>query len=96
MPEPNRPAYLIEDMIAGLPFWLLVEQQTVVRFDCDACHHVGRWTPDDIERRFRSRQGLTLRQIAPRLRCSACKSEWVYVAREFRGRTAKLQAREIP
>jgi hypothetical protein len=82
MPEPNRPSFVIEDLVAGLPFWLLIEQQAMIRFDCNACYHVGRWTAGDIERRFSGHPGLTLRKIGPKLRCSKCRSEWVHVARD--------------
>jgi hypothetical protein len=85
VPEPNRPPYVIEAQIAGLPFSQLIEQQAVVRFDCDACSHVGRWTAAEIARRFKGRPSLTLLKVGPKLRCSACRSEWVHVARERAG-----------
>jgi hypothetical protein len=91
MPEPNRPAFLIEDRIAGLQLRQLIEQQAVVRITCDACHHAGRWTAGDIERRLGDYQGLPLREIGLWLRCSVCKSEWVRVAQE-RQPTAASQA----
>lgn len=35
MPEPNRPAALIEDGLANLPFWMLIEQRAVIVIECE-------------------------------------------------------------
>jgi hypothetical protein len=97
MPEPNRPAALIEDGLANLPFWMLIEQRAVIVMECEACHHVGKWDAETMERRFHRHRGLTLRKIAPLLRCSApkCGSEWVWISRlHQRGAAAPISSLE--
>lgn len=88
LPEPNRSPFLIEDGLAGIPFWMLVEQRAVVAFECEACHHRATWDAAAIEQRFKRHRGKTLASIARRLRCAVCRSEWVVVSRDYRRRSA--------
>ena len=90
MPEPNRPPFLIEENLDSVPFWMLIEQRAVIVFECDACHHCGTWTAETMERLFHNDRGLTLRHVAPRLRCSKpkCHSQWVRISRAYNSRPA--------
>jgi ribosomal protein L44E len=79
MPEPNRPPWRFEANLGGWPFWSLVEQRVTVELSCDACHHRTQWTPEFMERKFRSMKGKPFASIAYKLRCSQCRSEWVAI-----------------
>jgi hypothetical protein len=81
MPEPNRAPWLIEPAIAGVTVGQLIERRVAINLACHACPHWARWTADELTRRFGNRTGLTLRQLAPRIRCSRCRSEWVEIGR---------------
>ena len=82
MPEPSRPPWLIEPDLAALPIGRLIEESAIVGLACHACGHRTIWYPGDLRRRFAGHPKLTFRQVAPRLRCRACRSEWVQVTRE--------------
>lgn len=90
MPEPNREPFLIEENLDSVPFWMLIELRAVIVFECNACFHRSEWTAETMERLFHDHRGLTLRDVAPRLRCSApkCKSEWVWISRAYKRRPA--------
>lgn len=82
MPEPSRPPWLIEPDLAAIPIERLIGESAAVGLICHACRHRAIWDPDDLRRRFGGRPKLTFREVAPRLRCRACRSEWVQVTRE--------------
>lgn len=79
MPEPNRAPYRIEPQLVGWAFWQLVEMRATVIIECDACHHQGVWTPEVLGRRSRLMSGKSFGWIARRLRCSACRSNWLMI-----------------
>lgn len=81
MPEPNRPPWLVDATLAGVPIGRLIDRGTAVGLLCHACRRRATWTAEDLRRRFAGRSGLTLRELAPRIRCGACKSEWIEVGR---------------
>ena len=81
MPEPNRrPPWRIADGLGPWAVWQLVDQRVVLAIACDSCPHAARWGPDQLRRRFRRHQGRTIAWIAPRLRCSKCRSEWIRIS----------------
>lgn len=82
MPEPNRPPWLIEPALAGVTVARLIKQDAAIGLACHACHHRTRWTAGELRRRFSPWPGVTVRDLAPRLRCSRCKSEWVEIGRD--------------
>ncbi len=88
MPEPNRPPVLIEDGLGGLPFWMLIEQRAIVVMECEACHHRREWTAETMERLFSQHRGKTLSLVADKLRCGECKSDWVWISRDYKRRPA--------
>jgi hypothetical protein len=81
MPEPNRPPCLIEPAIADVAVVRLIEQQAAIGLACHACPHRALWSTAELRQRFSRRPTLTFRQLAPRLRCGRCKSEWIEVGR---------------
>jgi hypothetical protein len=81
MPEPNRPPWQVGADLDGLPIWALVADAVTVRLECESCHHAAEWRPGDLDRLFRRVPTKTLSQIGPKLRCRACRSEWVRVSR---------------
>lgn len=82
MPEPNRVPWLIEEQLGGWAVWQLCEMNVVLTIKCDACQHSARWTPADTKRRLRRHTGRPLWMIARKLRCSACRSEWLRISAE--------------
>jgi transcriptional regulator GlxA family with amidase domain len=90
MPEPNRLPWRIDPEIAQVAFWRLIEQRITVVLECTACHHKAEWPPNELERLFRRQSGKTLAWYAHRLRCRACRSEWVSVAAKEGGRRLGL------
>jgi AraC-like DNA-binding protein len=89
MPEPNRAPWLIEPELEAVPLVRLIAQQAVLGLVCHACRHRATWTADELERRFGLSPALTLRGVAPRLRCSICRSQWVEVARQARASSGR-------
>lgn len=82
MPEPSRPPWLIEPDLDAVPIDRLIAESAAVGLVCHACRHRVVWYSRDLRLRFGGRPTLTFRQIAPRLRCRTCRSEWVQVTRE--------------
>ncbi|QUD90581.1 hypothetical protein [Phenylobacterium montanum] len=81
MPEPTRrPPWQIDDKLGGWPIWSLVEQRATIQIECDSCPHFAQWTPADLDRKFRKARGDTFARIAPKLRCTRCRSNWVRVS----------------
>jgi hypothetical protein len=81
MPEPNRAPQLVEPALSSAPLARLIEQGAEIGLVCHACRHSAVWAPADLRRRFGAKPGLTFRDLAPRLRCGACKSEWIEAVR---------------
>lgn len=81
MPEPNRAPWLIEPELEAAPFSQLIGEGAEIGLVCHACRRRVVWTALDLSHRFPGRPKLTFKALAPRLRCGACKSEWVQVAR---------------
>jgi hypothetical protein len=87
VPEPNRLPALVDEGLRGAPFCRLIEQRAVVRLECDACRHVALWTPEWMFNKFfEHHRDLTVPDIAGRLRCCKCRSEWVWVSRDYKAR----------
>jgi hypothetical protein len=82
VPEPSRPPWLIEPDLAAVPIARLIEEGAAIGLTCHACRRRATWFPGDLGRRFAGKPKLTFTQVAPRLRCRACRSEWVQVTRE--------------
>jgi hypothetical protein len=82
MPEPNRPPWRIAEGLGGVAIWRLVERNVTLVITCDACPHFAKRASADLERRFRRQRGRTLAWIAPKLRCSRCRSEWLRISTE--------------
>ena len=80
MPEPNRAPWLIDGRLGGWAVWKLVENRVTVAIKCDACGHVAEWRPVDLDRKFAGARGRNMTWIAPRLRCSRCRSNWVRIS----------------
>ena len=78
MPEP-RTTFRIADNIGPAPFWQLIEQGVTIAIECDACHWQTRWTPEQIEGRFRRHRSKSLNFIASKLRCHRCNSQFVHI-----------------
>jgi hypothetical protein len=81
MPEPSRPPWLIESELAATPIARMIEERASVGLVCHACRHRAVWNAGDLRRRFADKPKLTFREVAPRLRCRSCRSEWVQVTR---------------
>lgn len=81
MPEPNRAPWLIKPALADVTVARLIEGRTAINLACHACPHWARWPADELARRFGTRPGLTVRQLAPRIRCGRCRSEWIEIGR---------------
>jgi len=90
MPEPNRLPWRIDPEIAQVAFWKLVEQRVTVVVECASCNHKAEWGPAQLDRMFRRQRGKNLAWIASRLRCRACRSEWVSLAAKDGGRRLGL------
>ncbi|MBV8685024.1 MAG: hypothetical protein JO111_19290 [Caulobacteraceae bacterium] len=82
MPEPSRTPWLIEAQFAATPIARLIEENAAVGLVCHACRHKARWPTAELRRRFAGKPKLTFAQVAPRLRCRDCRSEWVQITRE--------------
>jgi hypothetical protein len=80
MPEPSRPPWRIEPKLQDQPIRTLIANKEAVVIRCEACPHVARWLPSDLQRRFGKQMTITFARIAPRLRCQSCRSEWVRVS----------------
>jgi transcriptional regulator GlxA family with amidase domain len=80
MPEPSGPPWRVEPKLEAQTIRTLVANREAVVIRCDACRNLARWVPSDLERRFHAHMGVTFARIAPRLRCSRCRSEWVRVS----------------
>lgn len=85
MPEPNRPPWRIASDLGNWAIWQLAERGAVIVIECDSCPHFVRWTPADLTSRFPRSLGRTMAWIAPKLRCSRCRSNWVKVSAEAKG-----------
>jgi len=81
MPEPNRVPYVFNEDLARVTFARLIEQRAVIVLQCHGCWHEGLWRAEDLQRKFPGRHELTFARIAPKLRCSKCRSEWLQVVR---------------
>lgn len=78
MPEPNhRPPWRIEERLVRFAIRELIERRVTVVIECDACQHVAKWTAADLKRRLSQQTRRSLAWIAPKLRCSRCRSSWV-------------------
>jgi hypothetical protein len=87
MPEPNRSPALVDRGLHGIPFWMLIEQKAVLRLECEACRHAAVWTPEWMfARLFEHHRGKTVSDIAGRLRCAKCRSDWVWVVSDYKAR----------
>jgi hypothetical protein len=86
MPEPNRAPWLIAPDLSAAPIARLIEQGAEIGLLCHACRRRATWTAQDLRRRFAGRPGLTFRELAPRLRCGVCRSDWIEVGRGEVGR----------
>jgi cytochrome c-type biogenesis protein CcmH/NrfF len=64
----------------GVTVGRLIEEGAVVTVVCHACRRRVRWRAEDLRERLLARRKLTFHEIAPRLRCTTCKSEWVAVS----------------
>jgi hypothetical protein len=83
MPEPNhRPPWQIAGKLGGWAIWQLVEQRVTLVIECDACPNVAKWAPADLNRHLGMVRGRSLAWVAPYLRCSRCKSEWIRISQE--------------
>jgi len=82
MPEPNRTPWLIGPDLGDALVARLIEQQAVLALTCHACRHRARWSPAELRRRFAEQPRLSLRVLAPRLRCRVCRSEWIEISRD--------------
>ena len=80
MPEPNRTPWRVAPDIADRTVSQLIEGRVSVVLDCESCPHMATWTPTDVGRRLGRHRDKTLNALAPRLRCSRCRSEWVRIS----------------
>jgi hypothetical protein len=86
MPEySNRPTYKIADGLATMPVWLLLERRLHIEIECVSCQHKAEWSPLELERRTAVR-GKTFADIARRLKCVQCRSEYVTIGLPARRR----------
>ena len=82
MPEPNhRPACRLEEGLGSARLSRLIEQRAVIAIECDNCNRRADWSADHMQRRLGQWRDKTIGQIAPRLRCSRCRSRWLHVWR---------------
>lgn len=87
MPEPNRPPWQVHKDIAPLYGWQLLESGLTLVIECDACGRTTEWPTRFLARYFAKLQRVRMPEIASRLRCGKCRSNWVKVSgkREVRG-----------
>ena len=82
MPEPNnRPPYRFENGLGALPLWRLIEGRATIVIECDNCHRKAEWSPDYMTRQLGKWRNRNIRQIAPLLRCFACRSNRLHIWR---------------
>jgi hypothetical protein len=81
MPEPNRTPWLVAPGLGDLRVVRLIEQEAVLCLVCHACRRRVSWGAGELRRRFCGQPTLSLRMLAPRLRCGSCRSEWIEVGR---------------
>jgi hypothetical protein len=80
MPEPNRPPWQVHKDIAPLYGWQMVESGLTLVVQCDACGRVAKWPPRLVARYLGKLKRVRMPEIASRLRCGKCRSNWVKVA----------------
>ena len=82
MPEPNhRPPYRFEDGLGSVMLWSLIEQRATIVIECDNCNRKAEWSADYMARQLGKWRNKNIRQIAPKLRCFACRSNWLRIWR---------------
>jgi hypothetical protein len=79
MPEPNRPPWQVAPELNALYGWQLLESGMGLSIHCDACGRITEWHHAFLKRRFKNLQRVRMPEIASRLRCSKCRSNWVKV-----------------
>ncbi|MDZ4868479.1 MAG: hypothetical protein SGI91_14260 [Alphaproteobacteria bacterium] len=80
MPEPNRSPWQVHQDIAQLYGWQILESGLTLVVECDACARVVEWPPRFVARYFANLKRVRMPEIASRLRCGKCRSNWVKVS----------------
>jgi len=80
MPEPNRPPWQVHKDIAPLYGWQFLESGLTLVVECDACSRVAEWPPRVAARHLEKLKRVRMPEIASRLRCGKCRSNWVKVS----------------
>lgn len=80
MPEPNRTPWQVHKDIAGYYGWQLLESGLTLVIECDACGRTTEWPTRFLARYFAKLQRVRMPEIASRLRCGKCRSNWVKVS----------------
>jgi hypothetical protein len=83
MPEPNRMPWIVDEAVVGVSIERLIEERAVIVLTCHGCWRDALWQAPELRRHFLGRLGLTFERIAPMLRCSECRSEWLQVVRLY-------------
>lgn len=80
MPEPNRPPWQVHKDIAPLYGWQFIESGLTLVVECDGCGRLTEWPHRLVKRNFARLRRLRMPDIASRLRCAKCRSNWVKVS----------------
>mgnify|MGYP001219765329 CR=1 FL=1 len=80
MPEPNRAPWRLHKDLAALYGWQVVESGLTLVIECDGCARASEWPPRLAKRNFAKRLRLRVPEIASRLRCAKCRSNWVKIS----------------
>ena len=81
MPEPNRPPWQVSDDIARMYGWQILERRIGLVLQCDGCGRVTEWPSRFLQKYFAQLRRVRMTEIASRLRCAKCRSNWVRVCR---------------
>ncbi|MFM9863970.1 MAG: hypothetical protein ACKVRO_10215 [Micropepsaceae bacterium] len=80
MPEPNRMPWQVHKDIAPLYGWQFVESGLTLVVECDGCGRVSEWPHRLVKRNFAKLGRKRMPDIASRMRCAKCRSNWVKVS----------------
>jgi hypothetical protein len=85
MPEPNRAPWQVHKDIAPLYGWQMVESGLTLVIECDGCARVSEWPPRLVKRNLAKLHRVRMPEIASRLRCAKCRSNWVKIGAKREG-----------
>ena len=61
--------------------WQIMESPRDIVVMCDACPHVNVWKPLDLQRTFARMRNQRIDEVAAKMRCRKCRSNWLRIGR---------------